>query len=105
MVGMRLIRVSTSVHRTERNVDRPSRAAAPKATRQLDRLQEGGDLGLEGTKPAEHNSRRATSAQRSALLPSGRERVTEGQQFDEIERQQKNPDGSPRAKDESLLRF
>jgi hypothetical protein len=31
--------------------------------------------------------------------------VTEGQQFDEIERQQKNPDGSPRAKDESLLRF
>ena len=42
---------------------------------------------------------------RSALLPSGRERVTEGQQFDEIERQQKNPDGSPRAKDESLLRL
>jgi hypothetical protein len=31
--------------------------------------------------------------------------VTEGQQFDEIEQQQKNPDGSPRAKDESLLRF
>jgi hypothetical protein len=29
----------------------------------------------------------------------------EGQQSDEIERQQKNPDGSPRAKDESLLRF
>src|ERR1700733_6925901 len=28
---------------------------------------------------------------RSALLPSGRERVTEGQQSDEIERQQ-NPD-------------
>jgi hypothetical protein len=43
--------------------------------------------------------------QRSALLPSGTERVTEGQQFDEIEQQQKNPDGSPRAKDESLLRF
>jgi hypothetical protein len=42
---------------------------------------------------------------RSALLPSGRERVTEGQQFHEIERQQKNPDGSPRAKDEWLLRF
>jgi hypothetical protein len=108
MVGMRLIRVSTSVHRSERNLDRPSRAAAPKATPQLDRLQEGGDLCLEGTKPAEHNSRTATSAQalqRSALLPSGTERVTEGQQFDEIERQQKNPDGSPRAKDESLLRF
>jgi hypothetical protein len=31
--------------------------------------------------------------------------VTEGQQFDEIERLQKNPDGSLRAKDESLLRF
>ena len=44
MVGMRLIPVSPSVHRSERNVDRPSRAAAPKATRQLDRLREGGDL-------------------------------------------------------------
>jgi hypothetical protein len=31
--------------------------------------------------------------------------VTEGQQFDEIERQQKNPDGSPRPKDEWLLGF
>ena len=78
MVGMRLIPVSTSVHRSERNGDRPSRAAAPKATRQLDRLREGGDLGLEGTKPAEHNSRSAPGAQPSALLPSERERVTEG---------------------------
>lgn len=35
------------------------------------------------------------------LLPPGRERVTQGQQFDEMQRQQKNPDGSPREKDES----
>jgi hypothetical protein len=30
------------------------------------------------------------------LVPPGRERVNQGQQFDEMQRQQKNPDGSPR---------
>jgi hypothetical protein len=35
------------------------------------------------------------------LVPPGRERVTQGQQFDEMQRQQKNPDGSPRNEEES----
>jgi hypothetical protein len=35
------------------------------------------------------------------LLPSGRERITQGQQFDEMQRQQKNPDGAPRGEDET----
>jgi hypothetical protein len=35
------------------------------------------------------------------LLPPGRERVNQGQQFDEMQRQQKNPDGSPRNNHES----
>jgi hypothetical protein len=29
------------------------------------------------------------------LLPPGRERIEQGQQFDEMQRQEKNPDGSP----------
>jgi hypothetical protein len=35
------------------------------------------------------------------LVPPGRERVNQGQQFDEMQRQQKYPDGSPRDEDES----
>jgi hypothetical protein len=35
------------------------------------------------------------------LLPPGRERVNQGQQFDEMQRQEKNPDGAPRDEDES----
>jgi hypothetical protein len=35
------------------------------------------------------------------LVPSGREQINQGQQFDEMQRQQKNPDGSPRDNDES----
>jgi hypothetical protein len=35
------------------------------------------------------------------LLPPGREQVNQGQQFDEMQRQQKNPDGAPRDEDES----
>ncbi len=34
------------------------------------------------------------------LLPPGRERVNQGQQFDEMQRQQKNPDGT-RQRDDS----
>jgi hypothetical protein len=30
------------------------------------------------------------------LVPSGREPVHQGQQFDEMQRQYKNPDGTPR---------
>jgi hypothetical protein len=36
------------------------------------------------------------------LVPPGRERVTQGQQFDELQRQQKKPDGSVQDEDESL---
>ena len=35
------------------------------------------------------------------LVPAGREPVNQGQQFDEMQRQQKNPDGTPRTKDET----
>jgi hypothetical protein len=35
------------------------------------------------------------------LLPPGRERINQGQQFDEMQRQQKHPDGAPRDEEES----
>ena len=35
------------------------------------------------------------------LLPPGRERVNQGQQFDEMQRQHKNPDGTPWDEEES----
>lgn len=35
------------------------------------------------------------------LLPPGRERIHQGQQFDEMQRQQKQPDGSAREENES----
>jgi len=35
------------------------------------------------------------------LVPPRRERVSQGQQFDEMQRQQKNPDGAPRDENES----
>jgi hypothetical protein len=35
------------------------------------------------------------------LLPPGRERIHQGQQFDEIQRQHKQPDGAPRDANES----
>jgi hypothetical protein len=38
------------------------------------------------------------------LLPPGRERINQGQQFDELQRQQKHPDGAPRDENESGLR-
>ncbi|HET7893785.1 MAG TPA: hypothetical protein VFL34_19805 [Candidatus Sulfotelmatobacter sp.] len=34
------------------------------------------------------------------VVPPGREPVTQGQQFDEMQRQQKNPDGSPQKETE-----
>ena len=39
-------------------------------------------------------------SEEGAMYP-GRERVNQGQQFDEMQRQQKNPDGSPRNDNES----
>lgn len=35
------------------------------------------------------------------LVPPAREPIHQGQQFDEMQRQQKNPDGAPREHDES----
>ena len=35
------------------------------------------------------------------LVPPGREAVNQGQQFDEMQRQHKNPDGAPRDENES----
>jgi hypothetical protein len=34
-------------------------------------------------------------------VPPARERVNQGQQFDEMQRQHKNPDGAPRDEEES----
>ena len=36
------------------------------------------------------------------LLPPGREPVHQGQQFDEMQRQQKNPDGTPQREDSGV---
>lgn len=36
------------------------------------------------------------------LLPPGRERVNQGQQFDEMQRQQKNPDGTQQRDDSDV---
>jgi hypothetical protein len=35
------------------------------------------------------------------LVPPTRERINQGQQFDELQRQQKTPDGAPRDEEES----
>jgi len=35
------------------------------------------------------------------IVPPGRERVNQGQQFDEMQRQHKNPDGTARDEEES----
>ena len=35
------------------------------------------------------------------LLPPGRERINQGQQFEEMQRQQKHPDGAVRDEEES----
>ena len=35
------------------------------------------------------------------LLPPGRERINQGQQFDEMQRQQRHPDGASRDEEES----
>jgi hypothetical protein len=35
------------------------------------------------------------------LLPPGRERIHQGQQFDEMQRQHKQPDGAPQDENES----
>jgi hypothetical protein len=35
------------------------------------------------------------------LVPPGRERIHQGQQFDEMQQQKKNPDGAPREQEQA----
>jgi hypothetical protein len=54
---------------------------------------------------SEHKESNAAQSEKSdksqELVPPGREPVHQGQQFDEMQRQHKNPDGTPRDEDES----
>ncbi|HEX4784487.1 MAG TPA: hypothetical protein VH350_09110 [Candidatus Sulfotelmatobacter sp.] len=53
--------------------------------------------------PEQKTSDRAETARDKSqdLVPPGREPVHQGQQFDEMQRQQKNPDGAPKDENES----
>jgi hypothetical protein len=62
--------------------------------------------GIPGTKfmstPKEPSKARPDKTDKSQdLVPPGREPVNQGQQFDEMQRQHKNPDGAPRDENES----
>jgi hypothetical protein len=50
----------------------------------------------ESSKPKSNNSEKLQE-----LLPPGRERIHQGQQFDEMQRQHEQPDGAPRDENES----
>jgi hypothetical protein len=50
-------------------------------------------------KPSHAQSEKADKSQE--LVRPGRERVQQRQQFDEMQRQHKNPDGTPRDEEES----
>jgi hypothetical protein len=51
------------------------------------------------TKPNDTHSQKTDKFEQ--VVPPGREPVHQGQQFDEMQRQHKNPDSTPRDEDES----